>query len=160
MVYLKKILDFTICIGIASVFSRFYHKEDIPLSMKSILRDIYSYLLSLVFVIYICWDYKVTTFEAISLISLYPLYLWAHYILGKREQNENNTKKSLIKDSLPWRKYYGILDYKENYIARIKNNNGDNHFITIIQIIFFFYRSGRGRKRFNIGHFIQRIYKI
>lgn len=108
----------------ASIFSSFYHKENISMSMKSILRDIYVYLISLILVIYICWDSEVTTLEALSLICLYPIYLWTNYYISKKDEIKNNDKKSIIKDSLPWKKYYGILDYKINYFSQGKQNNG------------------------------------
>ena len=108
----------------ASIFSSLYHKEDINMNMKPILRDIYVYLISLIIVIYICWDSEVTTLEAVSLISLYPIYLWTNFYISKKDQNERNEKKSIIKESLPWRKYYGILDYKINYFPQAKQNKG------------------------------------
>lgn len=79
------------------------------------LRDIYFYLISLVFVVYICWDYHVTIMEASILILLYPFYLYTSYYFSNKENEfEKNEVSSMIKESLPWKKYYGDLDSRCN----------------------------------------------
>ena len=78
--------------------------------IQTLLRDIYIYLLSLVYIVYICWDFKVTVFESLFLGMLYPCYLaFSIYSSTKEEKNntmlsENGNNVSNIKKSLPWTK--------------------------------------------------------
>ena len=109
--YNKAALDFTLCFGVASVFSSFYHKEAKYFHIQTLLRDIYFYMLSLIYIVFICWDFKVTVYEAAILVSLYPGYLaFTFYSNNDKEksftlENDNTVNTSTIKQSLPWTRY-------------------------------------------------------
>lgn len=90
------------------MFSSFYHKEMKYFHIQTLLRDIYIYLFSLVYVVYICWDFKVTLFESLFLVTLYPCYLaYSISSITKEDKNitiesENGNNISNIKRTLPW----------------------------------------------------------
>jgi len=67
------VFDFTVCLGIASIFSFYSHKSKIRFKLKALLRDIYIYCITLFFLVLIMWDYKVTTSEALLLFLLWPI---------------------------------------------------------------------------------------
>ena len=48
--------------------------------MKSLLRDIYIYSFTLIFLILILLDYKVTLMEALILFLLWPATAWYTYV--------------------------------------------------------------------------------
>jgi Ca2+/Na+ antiporter len=54
------VFDFTICFGIMSMFSHYHHKRAIKLKLKALLRDIYIYLITIVYLALVFWDYEVT----------------------------------------------------------------------------------------------------
>ena len=51
--------DFTVCFGIMSLFSFYHHKKSIKLKLRALLRDIYIYLLTLIYLVLVFWDYQV-----------------------------------------------------------------------------------------------------
>jgi len=57
MMLVYEFLDFTVCFGITSIYSMYYHKKAIKFHLKSLLRDFSIYLLSLAYIIYIFKDY-------------------------------------------------------------------------------------------------------
>lgn len=79
--------DFTICFGIACIFSENYHSEVKKFQIKPLLRDIYIYLFSLLYLVWICRDYKVTLLESLLLVSFYPIYL-AYSFYSREEETK------------------------------------------------------------------------
>lgn len=53
------VFDFTICFGIMSMFSQYHHKRPIKLKLRALLRDIYIYLITIVYLGLVFWDYEV-----------------------------------------------------------------------------------------------------
>lgn len=53
------VYDFTVCFGIASIFSYSYHKKAISFKLKPLLRDIYIYLFNLLVLVYVIYDLEV-----------------------------------------------------------------------------------------------------
>lgn len=52
-------IDFTVCFGLMSLFSNYYHKKALRMNLKALMRDIYVYLLTLMFLTFVFWDYEV-----------------------------------------------------------------------------------------------------
>lgn len=69
------IFDFTICLGIASLFSLHYHKKELVFNINLLTRDFQVYIVTLAVLVIILWDYQVTLTEAIILTSMYPFYI-------------------------------------------------------------------------------------
>ena len=74
------------------------------------MRDIYFYLLSLIYVVIICWDFKVTLAESMILVLFYPIYVIFSFYASTDDksfstsiENDNNNISN-IKKSLPWTK--------------------------------------------------------
>lgn len=53
------VFDFTICFAIMSMFSNYHHKKPIKLKLKVLLRDIYIYLITIVYLALVFQDYEV-----------------------------------------------------------------------------------------------------
>ena len=77
VVYLVKNIkikkDFTICLGIACIFSQYYHQKNLQFKINVLLRDIYIFIYTLIFLIVILWDGKINLIESLILFSLHPL---------------------------------------------------------------------------------------
>lgn len=71
----SEVFDFTVCLGIASLFSYAIHSKAINFSMDIMIKDIYVYLMTLLYLIVIMWDYQVTLAEAVVLVVMWPLYM-------------------------------------------------------------------------------------
>lgn len=53
------VFDFTICFGVMSLVSFNHHKKPIKLKLGPLLRDIYIYLITLLYLGLVFWDYEV-----------------------------------------------------------------------------------------------------
>lgn len=71
--------DFTVCFGVTSIFSHYYHRSAIQFNMKALLRDIYIYLLTLGYLVIILQDQQVGLFESLILTLLWPSTTTHHY---------------------------------------------------------------------------------
>ena len=49
--------DFTICFGAMSLFSHHYHRKPIKLKLNALLRDIYIYIITILYLALVFWDY-------------------------------------------------------------------------------------------------------
>lgn len=57
--FIDSFKDFTVCFGLMSLFSNYYHKKALRMNLKALMRDIYVYLLTLLFLTFVFWDYEV-----------------------------------------------------------------------------------------------------
>jgi Ca2+/Na+ antiporter len=53
------VFDFTVCFGIMSLFSFHHHRKSIKLNIRVLMRDIYIYLITLIYLVLVFWDYEV-----------------------------------------------------------------------------------------------------
>ncbi|CAD8102975.1 unnamed protein product [Paramecium primaurelia] len=81
------VFDFTVCFGLMSLFSNYYHKRALRMNLKALMRDIYVYLLTLLFLTFVFWDYEISLTEALILTLFYPSYLL--YSLVQMEQKDD-----------------------------------------------------------------------
>lgn len=93
VVFLFYILDFTILFGIASLFTV---KEGLNLNKMLYYKDSLVYLFSLTIVIFFLRDSKISIFEAVFLILLFPSYIiissYSHVNEDEQHQRDSISK--------------------------------------------------------------------
>ncbi len=49
------LIDFTICLGIASIFSFYHHKKAIKFKLEPLKRDFYIYIITLLYIVLVIY---------------------------------------------------------------------------------------------------------
>jgi Ca2+/Na+ antiporter len=105
------VFDFTLCFGIASCFSYYVHKKGILFDLNALLRDIIIYLATMLFIIYVFWDYKITISDSLILTAMniaYFKYLSASSPAENTVQGQG--KQALTNEDQPyWSESYNIF---------------------------------------------------
>ena len=94
-IFITKILDFTLCFGIASFFTL---NEGMQLNKKLYYKDSLVYLMSLALLSFFLRDNIINIYEALTLIILFPIYLIFSIIIVNK--NENMNSQSMFQNEL------------------------------------------------------------
>ena len=68
--------DFTICFGVASIYSMYFHEKAIKFNIKALLRDMIIYSISIGIVVMVVWDGSINLYESLLLTMGYPIYMY------------------------------------------------------------------------------------
>ena len=72
------------------MFSYYVHQKGILFDLRALLRDILIYLATLLFLVYIFWDYRITIVDS----TLLTLTMAIYFLYLSRTKEESNTNSS------------------------------------------------------------------